>query len=221
MAHSIGQLTKKYDFFQEISAIAVFIAFTLVFMFAHKFEKTVIETEKVAIGVIIEKVPVVPPVKMEKPASLCMPLPFDGDDEGELNKLEDGKVLALGGMDFKAEEKAPYIGFQGVTSTKEIVDFWVIEEKPKLVNGPGEIYKNLKYPKMAKRSGVEGLVTLKFICSKRGIPQDVVVFQEKPKNMGFGEAAVQALLKVRFKPGMQRDKAVAVRMTQRIKFRLK
>ena len=36
--------------------------------------------------------------------------------------------------------------------------------------------------------------------------------------MGFGEVAIKAIEQVRFKPGMQRDKPVPVRMSQRITF---
>nr|MDA3886787.1 energy transducer TonB [Candidatus Delongbacteria bacterium] len=103
----------------------------------------------------------------------------------------------------------------------EIFDFYAIQEKPEMM--PGElkkiqryIFKN--YPPLAKRSGVSGRVNLKWVVSKDGIPTDVIIVKEKPKDMGFGQVAQKAIQSARFKPGMQRDQPVAVRMRQLIRF---
>ena len=60
-----------------------------------------------------------------------------------------------------------------------------------------------------------------FVCSKDGYPTKIEVASEVPEGLGFGEAAVSALKLVRFSPGYQNDKPVAVRMSQTIGFVLK
>jgi periplasmic protein TonB len=66
---------------------------------------------------------------------------------------------------------------------------------------------------------VSGKVIIKFVCSKEGIPTNISVTMEKPQDMGFGEVAIKAIEQARFKPGMQRDKPVPVRMSQKIDFK--
>ncbi len=77
------------------------------------------------------------------------------------------------------------------------------------------------YPKMARKAGINGRVTLQFLCTKDGIPEQISVYSEKPKGMDFGAVAVEALKHVRFSPGIQGDTPVNVRMKFPVKFIVK
>jgi periplasmic protein TonB len=106
----------------------------------------------------------------------------------------------------------------------EIVEFFLVEEPPKLVGGTQALYDFMKrnnlYPEMAQNAQIEGDVIIEFIVDTSGNPTGVVVKQERPVGLGFGEAGVRAISAMKFSPGMQRDRAVQVRMQQPIRFRL-
>jgi periplasmic protein TonB len=107
-----------------------------------------------------------------------------------------------------------------MASEEEIVDFFAIEEQPELIGGTKALYKAVKYPEMAQRAGVEGLAQIRFVVGPDGTTRDFEIMGERPEGLGFGQAAIDALSKVRFKPGKQRDRFVPVRMSQVIKFEL-
>jgi protein TonB len=87
-----------------------------------------------------------------------------------------------------------------------------------MIGGPKALYKKVRYPEMAEKAGVEGLAQIVFTVGKTGVPRDFEVRGEKPKGLGFADAAIAALGQMRFEPGYQRDKAVPVRMSQTVKF---
>jgi len=97
----------------------------------------------------------------------------------------------------------------------------VVSDLPQIIGGINAITRNLVYPPMSPKNGVEGRVTLQFIVSKDGVPANVKILMEKPKKMGFGEAAIAALVKTRFTPAFQGDKPVPVKMVIPIYFELK
>ncbi|NQU06193.1 MAG: TonB family protein, partial [Calditrichaeota bacterium] len=107
----------------------------------------------------------------------------------------------------------------------EEVDFFAIEVKPQLHGGiraiQEYIIKHNLYPKMAYAAGVPGKVLIGFSIDKEGNTTNVHVIQEKPKELGFGEAGVKVMKAMKFTPGIQRDKPVGVkRVQQLIKFEL-
>lgn len=102
--------------------------------------------------------------------------------------------------------------------------FLVVEEDAAFPGGQGAwnkfLRKNLKYPKQAKRMGIEGNVYLSFIVDRTGTISDIQVIREV--GGGCDEEAVRVLkASPKWTPGKQRGKAVIQRMTLRIVFRLK
>ncbi|MFT6872183.1 MAG: protein TonB [Roseivirga sp.] len=102
--------------------------------------------------------------------------------------------------------------------------FLVVEEDAEFPGGREAwtkfLNRNLKYPKQAKRMGVEGNVYLSFIVDRTGTISDISVIREV--GGGCDEEAVRVLEKSpKWTPGKQRGKAVIQRMTIRIIFRLK
>ena len=104
----------------------------------------------------------------------------------------------------------------------ELVDFYKVEIKPQLIGGNQAIADYIRrhnlYPSMAYEAGISGKVMISFIAGKDGKTRDVKVMQEKPENLGFGEAGVKVMKAMTFTPGMQRDKPVDVLMQQPIRF---
>ena len=98
-------------------------------------------------------------------------------------------------------------------------DFFVaVEQMPELIGGIAAIQKNIRYPEIAKRAGIEGKVYVKAYIDENGD----VAGTEVVKGIGAGidEAAQDAILKAKFKPGMQRGKNVKVQVMIPIQFKL-
>ncbi len=112
-----------------------------------------------------------------------------------------------------------------VTTQEKAIPFFQAQEPPTLIGGPSAvteyIMRHRLYPEMAQMAESDGDVILYFTVMKDGTVSKCEVFQERPEGLGFGQAAITAMLAMKFKPGKQRDKAVAVRMQQTIRFRMK
>jgi len=203
----------------EISTLLCFVLFTLAFTFSHKFEKAAaIEDVKVAIEVNVEKVEITEQVKKTvRPAVVRIPIAVEDEEE-----LEEDVELEIETADFDIKSEPPPPPPPPTIAEEEVFDFYAIQEKPEMMQGFAakiQEYITLNYPPLAKKSGVSGKVIVKFVCSKDGIPTNITITLEKPTDLGFGDVAIKAIEQARFKPGMQRDKPVAVRMSQVINFK--
>lgn len=99
----------------------------------------------------------------------------------------------------------PYIGpvRQGTPDR----DFMVVSRMPP------------QYPYRAQRRGIEGWVKVSLLITEQGTVQDVVVVEAKPEGV-FDNAAIQAVMKWKFKPRIQHGQVVAVRAEQVVTFKL-
>lgn len=96
--------------------------------------------------------------------------------------------------------------------------FFVVEQMPEPIGGMQAIYEELRYPEMARRAGVEGRVVVQFLVNKEGDVIDPFIIRSI--GAGADEAAIEAIERVRFKPGVQRGQPVDVLMVLPIVFRL-
>ena len=96
--------------------------------------------------------------------------------------------------------------------------FIPVEEMPEPIGGIGAIQRKIVYPEIARRAGVQGKVFVNAYVDEVGN----VVKVELIKGIGAGcdEAAMDAVLATKFKPGKQRGKPVKVRVTVPIRFKL-
>lgn len=76
-----------------------------------------------------------------------------------------------------------------------------------------------KYPRVAARRGIEGVVTVQFIITKDGTVRDAKVIEANPSNV-FNDEAIEAVLKWKFKPKLVEGQAVERQATQDIEFKL-
>ncbi|MBI4417922.1 MAG: energy transducer TonB [Ignavibacteriales bacterium] len=98
------------------------------------------------------------------------------------------------------------------------VYFVAVEELPEPVGGIAAIQSAVVYPEIAKRAGVEGTVYVEAFVDETGTVTKTTIV--KGIGAGCDEAAKAAVMKTKFKPGKQRGKAVKVRMSIPIRFRL-
>ncbi len=100
----------------------------------------------------------------------------------------------------------------------ESIYFVAVEEMPKPIGGITAIQKQIVYPEIAKRAGIQGKVYVKTFIDENG----GVIKTEIVKGIGSGcdEAAMDAIKKTKFTPGKQRGKTVKVQVMIPIMFKL-
>jgi len=121
------------------------------------------------------------------------------------------------------EYVAPVKMDQEEESEEEKVIFMVVESMPAFPGGEAALYKylaeNIKYPQMAKESGIQGRVFVTFVVERDGSVTDVRVLR------GIGGGCDEEAIRVvkgmpKWSPGKQRGKAVRVQYNLPVKFTL-
>ncbi|KAA3439277.1 energy transducer TonB [Rufibacter hautae] len=138
----------------------------------------------------------------------------EGNGDGNLNNPEIGAGTGTGPADGNGLEAAPV----------EQAIFMSVEQMPEFAGGLPKLMefigKNLRYPRAAQTSGIEGTVVVSFVVGATGDITDVQVL----KGLGYGteEEAMRVVQKLpRWKPGYQNGRTVPVRMTLPIRLELK
>ncbi len=114
-------------------------------------------------------------------------------------------------------EKPPAIEKEKIIE-EEFIPYRLIEKKPVLIEGK-EYLQSIKYPEIIKRTGIEGKVVVEFIVDKKGNVESAKVIESV--NEQLDEICLNAVNKLKFSPGLQRDKPVKVKMHIPITFSLK
>lgn len=104
------------------------------------------------------------------------------------------------------------------TGEKEQEPFRAVEVMPKIQGGMQALYDNITYPHRARQAGIDGRVTLRFTVAPDGTVRDIEVIGTP--DLLLKRAAIEALKKTEFEPGRQRGRAVPVRISLPITFRL-
>lgn len=101
--------------------------------------------------------------------------------------------------------------------------FTVVEEMPQFPGGMGESMKflaqNIKYPAVAQQAKIEGRVIVQFLVKENGKVADIKVMRGVTPELDAEAMRVVGLMPD-WIPGKQRGKAVAVKYTMPIMFRL-
>lgn len=90
-----------------------------------------------------------------------------------------------------------------------------VDEPPQIID-----YTKPRYPKVAERNGLEGIVILKVLINEQGVVVQTKITEVRGFR-GFGGAAVQAVRQWRFRPAMIKETPVSVWCTQEIRFEIK
>ncbi len=93
------------------------------------------------------------------------------------------------------------------------------EVMPEPVNGIAELIKQVKYPEIAKKAGLEGKVYAMAYVDEKGSVTDVKII----KGIGGGcdEEVISVLKKAKFKPGQNKGVNVKVKTSIPFHFKLK
>ncbi|MFM9948444.1 MAG: energy transducer TonB [Saprospiraceae bacterium] len=190
-----------------------------------------------------EDTPPPPPPPKEPPpmkATIRYIVPEPKKDEEVVNEEPPPPVEQLANVDIsnKTTEGAEEGASEGVIDAPEeapppVVEeeekpstqiFTVVEQKPEFEGGVAALMKyvaeNIKYPSMARETGIEGTVVVKFVVDEVGNVSQATAVR------GIGGGCDQEALRVvntlsgKWKPGKQRGRPVKVWFTLPVKFKL-
>ncbi len=134
------------------------------------------------------------------------------DDELEIDESEADENTEIEPVDVQPQEEED-----------EVVNFYVIENKPEFPGGEAAMFKYIqehtKYPEIAKENGITGKVFVQFVIGKDGSITDVKVIRSIDPYLD--KEAVRVVKSMpKWKPGSQRGKPVKVSFQLPINFTL-
>jgi len=94
------------------------------------------------------------------------------------------------------------------------------DEPPRPLGGYASIQKNLKYPEIARKAGLEARVVVGVLIDEQGNSVKTQILKDSGSNVGFEAAASAAVMKVKWYPAKQRDKPVKVWVSIPVNFKL-
>ena len=121
----------------------------------------------------------------------------------------------------------PYIEQSNKTEEEEVeefIPFAIVEDKPTFQGGDANtftkwVYSNIVYPELAIENGIQGRVTVQFTIDKDGSVKEVRVLRGADSSLD--KEAVRVISQSpKWSPGRQRNKAVKVKYTFPIIFKL-
>ena len=145
--------------------------------------------------------------------------------EDDIEVESDIEIDAEANQETVIENYIPYVPLE--EEEEEIVEsepiFVVVETMPSFPGGISELmkyfHKNIKYPALAKESGIQGIVFITFVVEKDGSVTDVCVLR------GIGGGCDEEAIRVVegmpcWTPGKQRNIPVRVSFNLPVKFKL-
>jgi protein TonB len=209
-----ADLKRMYKRVIELSMIASLGLCIVAFKFFPDFAKEKVKLEGPQELVNVEDV-VKTKQESAPPPPPKPPIPIEAPSD---DVLED---IAIGDTEIDMSEQVaapPPPKQETKDEDEEAVFFVAVEETPEPIGGIEAIQKKIVYPEIAKRAGVQGRVFIKAFVNEVGD----VVKAEVIKGIGAGcdEAAIQAVMQTKFKPGKQRGKSVKVQVSIPIVFKL-
>jgi len=107
----------------------------------------------------------------------------------------------------------------------EEVVFVVVETMPEFPGGQQALFKflsdNMKYPVIAQENGIQGTVVCQFVVNKDGSIVDVEAVRNTSGDPSLEKEAIRVIKAMpKWSPGKQRGKAVRVKYTVPVRFRL-
>ncbi len=92
------------------------------------------------------------------------------------------------------------------------------DKMPELIGGMATIYKQIEYPDIARRAGVEGKVYVLAFINEEGSVDDVKLV--KGIGAGCDEATITAVMQSKFVPGEVEGKPAKIKVALQVQFKL-
>lgn len=207
-----ADLSRYYTLYMEVGLVVVLafmiVLFKVQFEPEQSFEIVQVEQETVKMEEVIQTKQVEKPPPPPRPP---VPVEVPNDEVIEEDILDLDTELDLDDMIDLPPPPPP-------EEDEEPEIFVVVEKQPELVGGLAKLQRSIVYPEIARKAGIEGRVFVQFVVDERGRVNNPKVI----RGIGGGcdEAAIAAVQKAKFKPGMQRGRPVKVQYSLPIVFKL-
>jgi len=205
-------LRMRYRKALELSTIG---ALLIVIFFFQAFRSDLQWSLKIEPAKIEIKVEEIPPTRqiLHRPVPMrpAVPIPTESEEIPETETIESTE------LDLSQIPPPP----PPESSIEEEVPLFVpYDEPPVIIGGMAALKKVLKYPDIARKAGLEGKVIISVLVDEKGNSVKARVMQSSAKGIGFETAAINAVMKMKWKPAYQRDKPVKVWISIPVTFRL-
>jgi len=205
-------LKLKYNKMIEVGIIVALLLCILLLQAFKKFEQGEIEQKTVDIKIEVEEIPQTEQIKMPPPpARPAIPV------ESESDEIPEDETIEITDLDLTELPPPPP---PPPTDEDAATIFVPYDDPPQPIGGFAAIQRNLQYPEIARKAGVEGRVMVHVQIDEKGNVVNTKILQSLGNN-GCDEAAIEAIKKVRWKPAMQRDRPVKVWVAIPVVFKLK
>lgn len=197
----------------EVALIISLALLVIVFQAWKRVERDVKVVEKVEVEIEVTEVPQTEQ-QQRAPAPARPSIPIESEDED----IPDDATIETTDIDLTELPPPPPPPEEEVDESAQI--FVAYDEPPQPIGGFAAIQRNLKYPEIARKAGVEGRVVVNVLIDESGRVVDAKILKSLGNN-GCDEAAIEAIKSVKWKPAKQRDKPVKVWVGIPVVFMLK
>jgi protein TonB len=213
-----ADLEGKKSIFLQVGLV---ISLALVFLAYEwkRYDKTDNDWDQMEVIEIPEELTQITRQEIEPPKP--KPQTTDIEEVEDDEEVEDIIINVEDDMDAEVQDFVPVD--DNVEEPVEAEIFTVVEESPSFPGGDEKLYeflqKNMKYPQMARESGIQGIVYVTFVVEPDGSISNVRVLRDI--GGGCGEESIRVVKAMpRWTPGKQRGKAVRVLFNLPVKFTL-
>lgn len=193
--------------------LLVIVAFRLPVRPEEAFEITLAQQELVELEEIVPTKQVVKPPPPPRP-----PVPVEVPDD---EVLADDDLVLDAALDMTASlDVPPPPPPSDEPEEEEDVDeiFVAVEEMPEIIGGVAHLQSLVEYPEIARKAQMEGTVVVRVVVNLDGSPSNPEVLRSA--GAALDKAAVEAVMKLEFTPGRQRNRPVRTLMAIPVRFQL-
>ena len=196
----------------ELSLVISLFVLLVVFQAFKRFEGKVELPQEKQVVIQVDEIPITQQIdRPPPPARPSVPIPTEDEDVPEDLTIEETDINF---------DEAPPPPPPPPSEEDETPIFVPYDSPPEPSGGFAAIQRNLVYPEIARRAGVEGTVIIHVLIDEKGNVVKTRVLKSLGNN-GCDEAAIAAIKKTKWKPAMQRDKPVKVWVSIPVIFKLK
>jgi len=202
----------KLDY-RRLIEMGLVISLGLHIMFFQVFKRIQVKTVQRSASLKQLEIEDIPETQQERkappPARPTVPIASEDEDLPEDETIDETLI------DFDSEPPPP----PPPPSDDDAIVFVPYDEPPQPIGGFAAIQRQLVYPEIARKAGVEGRVLVYAQIDEDGNVVRTKVVKSLGPN-GCDEAAVNAIRDVKWRPAKQRDRAVKVWIAVPVDFRL-